>query len=270
MTKLLTAEEEIELGRRIRKGDEKARAEMILRNDRLALSVANKYRSTGGSLEPEDICQEARRGLLRAADRFNPELQFRFSTSAIPWIYHFVGRAMRDSDKIIRIPEYQLKKLSKMHQAQAIFQNEHDGHAPTEEELAETMQISVAEIKDILAMEKNETISLETSVFGDEPGMTIEHSLVDVNSPNPEKLVLAEEKRETVWSLLTSLSTLEREVIVGRFLAEDKKTLSLIGQKLNLTRERVRQVEARALKKLRHRCSTDSRLKEILCGGGRL
>jgi len=246
---LLSREQEVELAKRIERGDEGARNELIQTNLRLVVSVATKYQ--GHNVPLEDLIQEGNIGLMKAASKFDYRRGFKFSTYAIWWIRQAIMRTLDNCSRSIRLPSYVVAKASKFDSAYAHLCQDLQ-REPTVEELSEALELTGKQIEEILAF-NSDTISLELPI-GDEKGATILGDLVEDPQSNPEVGLIADlVEQNLVDTLLSKLKTREREVLKMRFGLEDgeEKTLREIGEKLNVTRERIRQLEIEAIERLK-------------------
>lgn len=245
---LLQAENERDLARRAKAGDEDAKRMLIESNLKLVVSVAKVYSRSGISLP--DLIQEGNIGLIKAVDSFDPEMGFRFSTYAVAWIRQAITRAIERHGRAIRVPSYVVQSIRKLHKIGSTFQSE-NGREPTLEELCERTQLSREKVLRLL--EASEAlVSLDDGVKDDGTTSLLER-LNDVGASNPEEDALHRESLEVLSQLMSWLNPQEKLIIEKRFGLADGMTSTLqeIGQQLNITRERVRQLEARALKKLR-------------------
>ncbi|MCL5105013.1 MAG: RNA polymerase sigma factor RpoD/SigA [Armatimonadetes bacterium] len=245
---LLGGEEERDLARRVKAGDQKAKRKLIESNLKLVVSVAKVYSRSG--LPLPDLIQEGNIGLIKAVDSFDPEKGFRFSTYAVAWIRQAITRAIERQGRAIRVPSYVVQSIRKLHKVDSDFQSEY-GREPTVEELCERTQMSREKVLRLL--EASEAlISLDEGVKDDSNTSLLER-LNDVAASNPEDDALHRESLEVLGHLMSWLNPQEKLIIEKRFGLSDGMTSTLqeIGQHLNITRERVRQLEARALKKLR-------------------
>ncbi len=237
----LTPEQEQELTRRVREGDESARERLILSNLRLVIAVARHY--TGRGLPLADLIQEGNLGLMKAVAHFRPEKGTRFSTYATWWIRHQIGRALQEQTSLVRLPAHLMKALRRVRQTAAMLQQEL-GRNPSLNEVAQHTGMSVEQVSNLLNTIAR-PISLETPI-GDSEETTMLDLLID-EPPSEIDMEIDLER------LLTVLNEKEREVIRLRYGVGDATPLTLeeIGQRLHLSRERVRQLEARAIEKLR-------------------
>lgn len=260
---LLTHEEEIHLAQKIGRGGlEGARAKhrLVESNMRLVVSIAKAYRASG--IPIEDLVQEGSIGLMTAAERFDPDRGFRFSTYATQWIRQAIGRAVDNKAKSIRLPAHVSESLRKLERARAELRREY-GEDPTYEQLAERTGISPRKIAALMNTTQ-EPISLDLPV-GDEENTSLGALLTDRTAPDPQVRLLDVEVREEIAAILNLLDDRERTVMRRRFGfdGEEGCVLAQIGEELNISRERVRQIEAQALRKLRHE-ARKGRLRELI------
>lgn len=256
---LLNAEEERELLDRIQKGDMQAKERLVESNLRLVVSIAKKYQNNGLSLM--DLIQEANIGLLTAIDKFEPERGYRFSTYASWWIKQTISRALDNKSKLIRLPAYIVEGINKMKNAEKVLTIEL-GRAPSDEELAKYMGIDLEYAKR-LQDNRKEISSLDVSIGEDEEA-TIGELVADTTNLTPEESMDLQVQEEMLDGILSTLEDRESEVIKHRYGigGNEPKTLEEVGHLFNLTKERIRQIEAKALRKLRNPCRAKI-LKEI-------
>jgi len=246
---LLSPEEEIELSRRARKGDKEARDRIIRSNLRLVINIAKRYSRLGIPLM--DLIEEGNIGLMRAVDKFNPRKGFRFSTYAAWWIKQNITRAITEQQKMIRIPVYMNELLYKWKKTQEELSHRLKRPA-TDEEVAKKMGIPKEKIEEITSWLSSTTLSLETPVGEDEESQ-IKDLVENQQAESPDKDISRLIDKERVDNLLEKMSNREREILDMRFGIINGKTHTLaeIAKKFGISRERVRQIEEQALKKLR-------------------
>ena len=257
---LLSAEEEVELAIRMSEGDVAAKKRLSEANLRLVVSIAKRY--VGRGMQFLDLIQEGNLGLIKAVEKFDHTKGFKFSTYATWWIRQAITRAIADQARTIRIPVHMVETINKVKKVNSQLLHE-NGHEPTTEQIAEKLEMPVKKVREIMRVAQ-EPVSLETPI-GEEEDSHLGDFIPDEDAPAPSDVASHTMLKEQLAEVLSTLTPREEKVLRLRFGLEDgrSRTLEEVGKEFNVTRERIRQIEAKALRKLRHP-SRSKKLKDFL------
>ena len=257
---LLSAEEEVELAIRMSEGDVAAKKRLSEANLRLVVSIAKRY--VGRGMQFLDLIQEGNLGLIKAVEKFDHTKGFKFSTYATWWIRQAITRAIADQARTIRIPVHMVETIIKVKKVNSQLLHE-NGHEPTNEQIAEKLEMPVEKVREIMRVAQ-EPVSLETPI-GEEEDSHLGDFIPDEDAPAPSDVASHTMLKEQLAEVLSTLTPREEKVLRLRFGLEDgrSRTLEEVGKEFNVTRERIRQIEAKALRKLRHP-SRSKKLKDFL------
>ena len=257
---LLSADEEIDLAVRMAQGDIDARKRLSEANLRLVVSIAKRY--VGRGMQFLDLIQEGNLGLIKAVEKFDHTKGFKFSTYATWWIRQAITRAIADQARTIRIPVHMVETINKVKKVSSLLLHK-NGHEPTAEEISAELDMPVDKVREIMRVAQ-EPVSLETPI-GEEEDSHLGDFIPDEDAPAPDTAASHTLLREQLSEVLQTLTPREEKVLRLRFGLEDgrSRTLEEVGREFNVTRERIRQIEAKALRKLRHP-SRSKKLKDFL------
>ncbi|MDR0558781.1 MAG: RNA polymerase sigma factor RpoD/SigA [Prevotellaceae bacterium] len=257
---LISVEDEVELAQRIKKGDQEALEKLTKANLRFVVSVAKQYQNQGLSLP--DLINEGNLGLIKAAEKFDETRGFKFISYAVWWIRQSILQALAEQSRIVRLPLNQVGSLNKINKALAKFEQENE-RAPSSEELSNILDISKEKVTDTLRV-SGRHVSVDAPFVDGEDNSLLD-VLVNNDSPNADRALLSESLSKEIDRALATLTERERDIVRFFFgIGAQEMTLEEIGEKFNLTRERVRQIKEKAIRRLRH--SSRSKLLKSYLG----
>lgn len=259
---LLTAKEEVTLGRRIAKGDEKARKKMIESNLRLVVKIAKRYSNSG--LDFSDVIEEGNLGLIKAVEKFDPNMGFRFSTYAIWWIRQTIERAIMNQSRTIRLPIHIVRELNSYRRKSLELSNELE-HNPSLGELAKVTQKSKEDVMRMMELDQS-TLSIDVPIFSDEESASVVENIEDESNIDPAKLFADQKMRNLIDELVAMLDAVSKEIIMRRFGMDgyERSTLDEIADEMGMSREKTRQMQNAALRKMHGFMMEKGLSKEIL------